>query len=322
MCVSMSACAGIGDGVDLREVPGRGVAAFAAKDFQAGDLVFSEPALVVSAVCVPSSTNGDHCNEKLWEALKAEERSRKHGASYIPSGHLGALAALRDLGPKGCREKLLCKCSDAGCSTSGAAANSIKQEAKLVHAMIGLGLLPKDAAAVTPEEYAQLRLVVQLNGFRFNMDLKEGAPGYDVGECLFNNICRINHSCSPNLTFDLSWNAEDRRVYNHVSAATNITAGDEINISYLPVRLSLPVSERRKQLKEHWGFLCDCQRCLDEGGPPEEETQEEAAVTACETGVGSANSAAPTGVAERFTRKRASSSSSSEGVCWDDLGEL
>merc|ERR1712232_219201 len=129
------------------------------------------------------------------------------------------------------------------------------------------------------------------------------------------NICRINHSCMPNLAFDLAWNDDKKTVYNHVSATTAIAEGDEVNISYLPVRLQLPVGERRKQLREHWGFPCDCARCMDEGGPPDVEATE------VPSPPDHVNSEPPPAIAERYARKRASSSSSSEGVCFDDLGD-
>ncbi|CAE7497888.1 smyd5, partial [Symbiodinium microadriaticum] len=137
---------------------------------------------------------------------------------------------------------------------------------------VSQGLVPQSAASFPPREYAKLRMAIQLNGFRFNLDAKEGDFGYDKGEALFDRISRLNHSCQPNVEFNLTWDNSRGNVVNTITAISDISEGEEgsfvnaqlrqeLNISYLPLRLCLAVEERRRQLLEHWEFVCRCPRC-------------------------------------------------------------
>lgn len=47
---------------------------------------------------------------------------------------------------------------------------------------------------------------------RFNLQAKEGDFGYDQGEVLFDEISRLNHSCDPNLEFELAWDEGEMTV--------------------------------------------------------------------------------------------------------------
>ena len=47
---------------------------------------------------------------------------------------------------------------------------------------------------------------------RFNLQAKEGDFGYDQGEVLFDEISRLNHSCDPNLEFELTWDDREMTV--------------------------------------------------------------------------------------------------------------
>lgn len=230
-------------GVLARHVPGCGVAAFAAKEFLPGDVVFQETAMFISAVDTPLPQNAE-----LYRALLAELHARRLSADFTPNAHLGALTALRDLGVAGCRSFLRQKCHGEPPSAKVA-----KHEAAPLRRMVAMGFLPSSCASLTVLEYAKLRMAIQLNGFRFNLSAQEGDFGYDAGEVLFDRISRLNHSCAPNLEFNLTWDERDATVVNSVTASKLIAATEELNISYLPLRLNLSVKERREQLPKHWG---------------------------------------------------------------------
>ncbi|KAH6644880.1 hypothetical protein C7974DRAFT_29811 [Boeremia exigua] len=71
---------------------------------------------------------------------------------------------------------------------------------------------------------------------------------------VYPTICLINHSCISNSHH--SWNSLLKKETIH--ATRPIAAGDEITISYDGGNTS---DLRRKQLKEAFGFECDCARC-------------------------------------------------------------
>lgn len=292
-------------GVTTREIPGRGVATFAAKTFAPGDTILKETALFASAVAAQGKGNLE-----LWEVLKREERERRL-PPFEPGVHIGALAALRDLGPKRCRTDLLTKCCGDDFDPQ-----EDKRQAKVLKCIISEGLLPQSCVAFTPNEYARLREVVTLNGFRFNEGFPEDHPHYDIGEALFHQISRINHSCDPNAAFDLSWSHEDSNVVNCIRALKDIEAGQEICISYVPVQAKLSVMERRRQLNKHWGFDCDCSCCIAEVGPNAMASIPAAADKnddgSCDKGCSKSSVVEP-------HSPRSDGSSESIGVCWDDL---
>lgn len=310
-CYELGPCVQV-SGFFTREVPGCGVAAFAARTFTPGEVVHTESAMLVSAVAAPHGGR----NRQLWEALVRLERSRRLPA-FEPSGHLGALCALRDFGVAGCRRWLLTKC--IGPEEMLPLPQDARREAGVLRAAVGEGLLPQAAAAFSVDEYARLRRVFQLNGFRFNGDTKEGESGYDVGEAIFDQVSRINHSCDPNLSFDLAAQ-EDGRLQICIKATEELRQGVEVNISYLPleVRQALPVRERLRQLREHWLFDCKCGRCQAELGEGSRNHCAGCSHSAlvpddCQPGSLPQRSAA-------FSRSEAAASdSSSQGVCWDDL---
>lgn len=292
----------------VRPVPGRGFAAFAGRDFALGDTVIEEAALVVSSVATP-----DGANMLLFEALLQEEQARRL-AVFSPGAHLGALVALRDLGPAACRARLLTK--SVGDEDEMESPEDSKRELAVLKRMVSRGLLPHSVTSLSAGEYAKLRKVVRCNGFKYNAEgcpseIREGQPHYDVGEAMFDLVCRFNHNCSPNLKFNVAWSEEFGAVLNRVTALTTICQGDDLCISYLPERLNLLVSERRSALRNHWGFDCDCAKCLTEGGPVFARSSLISAV------------ARPGRVRDGGdvleSRDRETDTSSETGICFDDL---
>merc|ERR1712125_148354 len=102
---------------------------------------------------------------------------------------------------------------------------------------------------------------------------------------------------------------ERKTIINRVTAISDISSGTEIRISYIASKQinGFTVGERRRFLKEHWGFDCDCPLCESEVGSLTESVSADGVpadeyVTVC----GNHDDAMGCG-------------SSDEGVCWDDL---
>lgn len=78
-------------------------------------------------------------------------------------------------------------------------------------------------------------------------------PNSEVGG-VFLNIARINHSCRPNAKHSWNKNTKQQTVY----ALRNISAGDEITVSYLNGGVS---KERQELLLQNFQFRCACHVC-------------------------------------------------------------
>ncbi|MGK0270399.1 MAG: hypothetical protein ACI88H_001045 [Cocleimonas sp.] len=86
---------------------------------------------------------------------------------------------------------------------------------------------------------------------------------------LFN---RTNHSCNPNTTvihiFSLESDFYSRLLT--VKATRQIQKGEEITFSYIDPQLAstLDFNSRREELKSSYGFICNCEKCLEESKTP------------------------------------------------------
>ena len=77
-------------------------------------------------------------------------------------------------------------------------------------------------------------------------------------------IFRVNHSCRPN-AYLVSENG-----MSIIRTAKKIITGEEITISYFPLRLPMmPMIQRREILEEEKNFLCRCYLCDFEYAHPE-----------------------------------------------------
>ena len=75
------------------------------------------------------------------------------------------------------------------------------------------------------------------------------------GSGIFLKAARVNHSCCPNAFF--SWNSNLQCVTIH--AMVDISAGDEITVSYIFPFFSLEI--RQAVFRERYAFECDCPAC-------------------------------------------------------------
>jgi len=79
------------------------------------------------------------------------------------------------------------------------------------------------------------------------------------GWAVFPFLSLINHDCSPNSQVIFT---EDNTAL--VITSRELASSEEVSISYVPT--SLPVVERRAQLRARYGFDCHCATCTSELG--------------------------------------------------------
>jgi SET domain len=71
---------------------------------------------------------------------------------------------------------------------------------------------------------------------------------------IFPKIAKINHSCQPNAVNVWSEPSRKRIIW----AGRDITAGEEITVTYVPL---LQATDARRQRLQQYGFFCDCEAC-------------------------------------------------------------
>lgn len=81
------------------------------------------------------------------------------------------------------------------------------------------------------------------------------------GAAVYSLLSAFNHSCEPNVTVT----CVDGTHEIALTTARPVAQGEELNITYIPLRDGSTAKERREQLRSYF-FLCQCPRCLAEGG--------------------------------------------------------
>ena len=99
----------------------------------------------------------------------------------------------------------------------------------------------KECRVSQPRELQRAILAIEMNVFA-------------GGRC-FAKLCRVNHSCAPNIVFMAMTNQW------RFKALRDIKAGEELLHSYLGKELLLPSYVRRQHLWRSKCFMCDCERC-------------------------------------------------------------
>lgn len=136
---------------------------------------------------------------------------------------------------------------------------------------------------------AAARSVVAMNGFRWGGGGDEWA--------LLPRTAMLNHSCAPNacvitcahgagaIPAAAAGAAAAPRAL--VLAARDIAVGEEVHLCYSSSVLLSDVTSRRGALREGWGFLCECDRCVAEvsGGSGGGQWAQWALLRAAETAV-------------------------------------
>ena len=91
-----------------------------------------------------------------------------------------------------------------------------------------------------------------------------GLEGHDGATRLYRRVSRLNHSCRPNVLVV----AGDVMGEVVVKASRRVHKGEELLFKYVGQLEGR--HGRRRELEEHWHFLCSCQVC----SLPEEESRE------------------------------------------------
>ncbi|EFJ49902.1 hypothetical protein VOLCADRAFT_89375 [Volvox carteri f. nagariensis] len=128
--------------------------------------------------------------------------------------------------------------------------------------------LPDEAVArvVTFNAYGESKPDPAVSAVRsLSAELLSGCVG------LWPPFSLINHSCAPVASYGL---VGDVMV---VRAAADLPAGQQVTISYFGRRALGPLELRRAYLRQHYGFVCACERCvLEAAGLGEGEGEGEA----------------------------------------------
>ena len=91
---------------------------------------------------------------------------------------------------------------------------------------------------------------------RMAADLHHGVEPPEKKVACYAAACRFNHSCTPNA--HIAWNGGLRKQTIHV--LRDIATGEELSVSYL-AELATPSADRRRKLRECFGFECECAAC-------------------------------------------------------------
>ncbi|OTB07591.1 hypothetical protein M426DRAFT_317898 [Hypoxylon sp. CI-4A] len=117
--------------------------------------------------------------------------------------------------------------------------------------MAGLSYLGRATTQDNLRTAAEYACKLQINSFN-RADEDAGERGFYVNAAL----AMVNHSCVPNAFVRFT----GRNAFLH--AYREIEKGEEVTISYIEV--TLPLSERQKELKTRYHFECGCPRCISD----------------------------------------------------------
>ncbi|KAJ8522229.1 hypothetical protein ONZ45_g1188 [Pleurotus djamor] len=211
----------------IEEVPGKGLGMIAARDIKQGELICSERALLI----VPGALLGDRTvnQPKAMNISKLKDNVLYYRKS-IDAHEANIQKALERMSEED-REKFL------------ALWDCHKEE------------------GTTGPLYGRVRT----NGFGVFAS-KEYPDGKIWYTGVYNNLSRMNHSCTPNTHMSASPSSLSYQCY----ASSPIRKGDEITTSYIGDRFASNLNaaeekEERKRLLKGYGIACACDVC--EGKP-------------------------------------------------------
>ncbi|RDB28332.1 N-lysine methyltransferase SMYD2-B [Hypsizygus marmoreus] len=132
---------------------------------------------------------------------------------------------------------------------------------KVLEKMVGR-MIPENRAALlalenshTEDGSGPIFGILRTNGFGITFS-REDEIEKDYYSAVFDQLSRINHSCTPNASADF----DVASFSNPLKAIRDIKKGEEIFVSYCDC--GTPTAARQQQLKSY-GFQCTCRRCMD-----------------------------------------------------------
>lgn len=104
--------------------------------------------------------------------------------------------------------------------------------------------------------FQELLSKIQLNSFTVQ------SQGTDIGIGLFRTATFINHACEPNARQSFILRPGTGKLPElQLIARADIAADTEVTIAYTDEHLD-STERRQAYLQQHYGFQCDCQRCI------------------------------------------------------------
>ncbi|KQJ95536.1 histone-lysine N-methyltransferase ASHR2 [Brachypodium distachyon] len=296
-----------GDALRVADLPGRGRGLVAARDILEGEVLLSEPPILLypsSLASLPSYCSA--CFRCLPQAPHAAPCPSCRAAAFCSPACAAAshprllCAALSRLAaaPESHQEQLLFLLSayslqepafHALLSLSSAPQGTQQQDAASLHAMVS-SLAPPHMlpAGFSPDLTAALLSKDRTNSFSimepYRPDVAQGlrkARAYAV----YHRASLLNHDCLPNAChFDYPDRPGPGNTDIVLRALHGITAGMEVRISYFAANWRY--ADRQRRLLEDYGFRCECERCQieskwkfdddeNDGGDGDDDTMEE-----------------------------------------------
>mmetsp|Transcript_19589 Transcript_19589/g.48218 ORF Transcript_19589/g.48218 Transcript_19589/m.48218 type:complete len:523 (-) Transcript_19589:33-1601(-) len=171
--------------------------------------------------------------------------------------------------PKGIRDRILKMYKETDCPHAEALRiylNEIAKKTQEQRECEGITLDDDDSRRYDVlqniEDFIELVMVIKFNGVELYPPADDGSgPGTDYGHGLFEVACKMTHSCRPNCT----WMTEPDGASKQIRAISKIQEGEELTVDYMGQSLS-PTHERREDLLDSKGFLCNCARCSNQLG--------------------------------------------------------
>ncbi|CAE7576461.1 SET5 [Symbiodinium natans] len=277
------------NGIEFREVEGRGRAVIAKRDFQPGILLFEEPALVfvktwmiLTGVIVFRRDKVEHKYEALLSEEKSQYRSlypvceephterhgERHGESTESGGQLRNRGRTPEASPSPASPTPLTSqqhlqiwdnCGFHYCDSLD------DQRNQILHVVVCPALL----SAITGCAYAyrfQAQYVKSVLAAGVLFFAIVGPVCYRLfyfgSQAIFVKASRLNHSCQPNAEWQVDAVGEAKHAPTlSLRTKQRVKKGEELTIDYIRELPDLKQSERRKLLQQDYGFLCTCTRC-------------------------------------------------------------
>lgn len=209
---------------------GRGL--FAARDLRAGDVV-----LVEKATLLPNQYDPSRASAALYALMVRQLCDNPSLAGAVLGLHAGGDEA------------------EAGYYAPRSSSNGLENSSTLVVVVDGVPVV--DVFLV---EAIRTRNCFSAPPSTLE-DTRPGAPEDRLAKGLWVHASAMNHSCVPNSMRSFVGDVLISR------ATRDIREGDEIFHQYVPGK-ALP-DARSRQLRDRWGFECDCGLCVGERRSPE-----------------------------------------------------